>query len=87
MADTNTIPKYEFVIMMKYSRIIEPAPTFELPNLFLVWVAQKVIAQSDLDFLLTKYYKERLESRLKNKEKYRTDHILTELTGLRLPTN
>ena len=46
--------------------MIEPAPTFELPNQFLVWVAQKVIALSDLDLLLTEYYKERLEPRLKN---------------------
>ena len=87
MADTDTIPNHEFVIMMEYSRIIEPAPTFELPNQFLVWVAQKVIAQSDLDLLLAEYYKERLESRLKNRETHTTDHISTELTGLRLPTD
>ncbi len=61
-----------------------------LPNQFLVWVAQKVLAQSDLDLLLTEYYKERLESQLKNREKYTTDHISTEsteLTGLQLLTD
>ena len=63
---------------MEYSRIIEPAPTFELPNQFLVWVAQKVIAQSDLDLLLTEYYKESLESRLKNRETHTIDHIPTD---------
>ena len=72
---------------MKYSRIIEPAPTFELSNQFLVGVAQKVIAQSDFDFLLAEYYKERLESQLKNRETYTIDHISTELTRLRLPTD
>ncbi len=75
---------------MEYSKIIEPAPTFELPDQFLVWVAQKVLARSDLDLLLTEYYKKRLESQLKNRETYKTNHIsteLTELTGLRLPTN
>ncbi len=75
---------------MEYSRIIEPAPTFELPNQFLVWVAQKFLARSDFDLLLTEYYKERLESQLKNKKTHTTNHILTEpteLTGLRSTTD
>ncbi len=53
-------------------------------------MAQKVFAQSDLDLLLTKYYKETLKSQLKNREKYTTDYILTEsteLNGLRLPND
>ncbi len=80
---------------MEYSRIIESVPTFELPNQFLVWVAEKVIAQSDLDFLLTEYYKERLESRMKNREDtidhIPTNYLLTkstesiESTKLRIP--
>ena len=75
---------------MEYSQIIEPAPSFELPKQFLVWVAQKFLARSNLDLLLTEYYKERLESQLKNKKTHTTNHILTEpteLTGLRLPTD
>ena len=51
--------------------IKEATPNFALNNQFLVWVAKKVLGQSDLDLLLTKYYKARLESRLKN----RTTHI------------
>ena len=68
MTDIATIPNNEFVIAMEYSRIIEPAPTFELPNQFLVWVSQKVLAQSDLNLLLTENYNERLEYQLKNRE-------------------
>ena len=45
---------------MKSARIIELMPIFELPNLFLVWVTQKVLTLLDLDLLLTEYYKERL---------------------------
>ncbi len=69
---------------MEYSRIIKLAPTFELANQFLVWVAQKVIAQSNLDLLLIKYDNERLKSRLKNREDtidhIPTDYLLTEST-------
>ena len=72
---------------MEYSRIIEPAPTFELPNQFLVWVTKKVLAQSDLDLLLTEYYKERLESQLKNRETYMNEDNSTESTILSLPTH
>ncbi len=94
MANINTIPNHEFVITMEYSIIIKTALTFELPNQFLVWMAQKVIAQSDLNFLLTKYYEMRLESQLKNR-KDTIDHILTDyllikstkLTKLQRPTD
>lgn len=66
---------------MECARMIEPAPTFEFPNQFLVWVAQKVLALSGLDLLLTEYYKERLEPRLEKnkKEIHRADTGLTEL--------
>ena len=70
--------------------MIEATPTFALPNQFLVWVAKKVLAQSDLDLVLTEYYKERLESRLKNRETHTNGLILTESTnstGLRIPTD
>ena len=56
----------------------------------MVQVAQKFLARSDLDFLLTEYYKKRLESQLKNRKTHRINHILTEpteLIGLRLPTD
>ena len=83
-----TILKTELVIAMESARIIKPVPTFELFNQFLVWVTQKILALSDLDLLLTEYYKERLKPQLKNKKKiYTTDQTSTELTRLRLPTN
>ena len=72
---------------MEYSKIIKPASIFKLPNQFLVWVVQKVIVQLDLDLLFVEYYKERLESQLKNRGTHRTNHISTELTGLQLPTD
>ena len=53
---------------MESTRIIELVPIFELPNLFLVWIAQKVLSLLDLNLLLTKYYKERLNPRLKNEK-------------------
>ena len=46
---------------MKSTKIMKLVPIFKLPNQFLVWMAQKFIAQSDLDLLLIKYYKKRLE--------------------------
>ncbi len=90
MTNIAIIPNNEFVIAIEYSGIIEPTPTIELPNRFLVWLTLKVFARSDFDLLLTEYYKERLESQLKNRETNTTDHILTEsteMTGLRLPTD
>lgn len=44
----------------------------------LVWVAKKVLAQWDLDFVLTEYFKERLESRLKNRETHMDEDNSTE---------
>lgn len=49
-----------------------------------------MVTLSDLDLLLTKYYKERLKPQRKKKEIYTTDYILielTELTKLQLFTN
>lgn len=48
-------------------------PTFALSNQFLVWVAKKFLAQSDLDLVLTEYHKERLESRRKNRETHMSE--------------
>ncbi len=87
MTDIATIPNNKFVIAIKYSRIIKPTPTFELPNQFLVWVALKVLTRSDLDLLPTEYYKERLESQLKNKEIYMNKDNSTESTVLSLLTH
>ena len=70
--------------------MMEATPTLTLPNQFLVWVAKKVLAQSDLDLVLTEYYKERLESRLKNRETHANGLILTESTEstrLQIPTD
>ena len=55
-----TILNTKLVIVMESARIIKPMSTFELPNQFLVWVAQKLLTLLDLDLLLTEYYKERL---------------------------
>ena len=60
-------------------------PNFALPNQFLVWIAKKVLAYCDLDLVLTDYYKERLESQLKNKETYTNEDNLTKSTKLLLP--
>lgn len=62
---------------------MEAAPTFMLPNQFLVWVAKKVFAQCDLDLVLTEYYKKRLESRLKNWETHANES--TDSTELQIP--
>ena len=77
---------------------MEGTPTFALPNEFLIWVAAKVLANCNLDLVLTEYYKESLESQLKNRDTHiRTNaHAsteptestdLTESTHLRLPTD
>lgn len=78
MTNITLILKHKFVIIMKYTQIIRPAPTFKLSNQLLVSVTQKIIAQSDLNLLFTKYYKERLKFRLKNSEKNIINHILTD---------
>lgn len=59
---------------------MEATPTFALPNQSLVWVAKKVLAQSDLDVALTDYYQERLEPRLKNRETHMKDYTSIEST-------
>ena len=69
---------------MESTRMTKPVPTFELPNQFLVWVVQKVIVQSDFDLLLTEYYKERLKSRLKNRETHTINHIPTDYLSTEL---
>ena len=73
---------------MESARIIKPLPTFELPKQFLVWVTQKVLAFSDLNLLLTEYYKERLNLQSKNEKRiHMTDQTSTKLTQPQLPTN
>lgn len=57
-------------------------PSFALPNQFLVWVAKKILARCDLDLVLAEYYKKRLESRLKNRERDTNESILTKLIEL-----
>lgn len=47
---------------------MEKTSTFGLPNEFLIWVAAKLLVYCNLNLLLTEYYKEILESRLKNRE-------------------
>ena len=66
---------------------MEATPIFTLPNQFLVWVAKKVLVQSDLDLVLTEYYKDRLESQLKNRETSINDNNLTELTASTIKTH
>ena len=58
--------------------MMEATPNFALPSPFLVWVAKKVLAHCDLDLVLTEYYKERLESQLKNRETDTNDDKSTE---------
>ena len=70
--------------------MMEATPTFALPNQFLVWVVGKILAHCDLDLVLTEYYKERLDSQLKNRETHMNGLDSTELpetTGLQLPTD
>ena len=67
--------------------MMEATPNFALPNQFLVWVAKKVLAHYDLDLVLTDYYKERLESQLKNRETHTNENNSTESTELLLPTH
>ena len=58
-----------------------------IDNQFLVWVAKKVFAQSDLDLVLTEYYKERLKSQLKNRKTHTNEQNSTESIVLLLPTH
>ena len=77
-----TILNNEFVISAEVLEKMEATPTFALPRQFLVWVAQKVLAQCDIDLVLTEYYKERLGSQLKNRETYTNENKSTEPTVL-----
>lgn len=81
------IPNTKFTIKIESTTIIKSAIEFKLLNQFLVWVAQKVISLSDLDLLLTKYYKKRLNFQIKNGITNTIDYTLTELTELQLPAN
>ena len=87
VAKIATIPNDKFVIWIEYSGRMDETPTFPLPNQFLVWVARKFLDRSDLDLLLTEYYKERLESQLKNRETHMNEDNSTESTGSRIPTH
>ena len=70
---------------------MEKTPTFALPNEFLIWVAAKFLVNCDLNLLLTEYYKEVLESRLKNRETWTHAHKnsakSTDNSRLNLPTD
>lgn len=70
---------------------MERTPTFALPNEFLIWVAAKFLANYDLNLLLTEYYKEKLESQLKNGNiqtyPYITSAKLTNISRLNLSTD
>ena len=85
VAKIATIPNDEFVISIEYSGIMEATPTFALSNQFLVWVAKMVLAKCDIDLVLTEYYKERLESRLKIRETHLNENKLIEFTVLNTP--
>lgn len=55
---------------------MEKIPTFALLNKFFIWVAANFLVNCDLNLLLTEYYKEVLESRLKNEETQTYTHII-----------
>ena len=87
LAKIATIPNNEFVIAIECLRIMEATSTFTLPNQFSVWVGKKIFAQSDLDLVLTEYYKKRLESRLKNRGTHTNEKNSIESIVLSLPTH
>lgn len=70
---------------------MEKILTFASPNEFSILVAAKFLVNCNLHLLLTEYYKEILESRLKNREARRNGHIisikLTNNSRLNLPTD
>lgn len=66
---------------------MEATLIFTLSNQFLVQVVKKLPAQSDLDLILTEYYKDKLESQLKNKKTHMKKEHLTEFTILSLSTH
>lgn len=76
---STTIPNAKFIITIEFAKIVKSVPFFELSNLFLVWVAQKVMALSNLNLLLIEYYEERLKPQPKKKETYITNYISIEL--------
>lgn len=47
---------------------MEKILTFILSNEFFIWVAAKFLANYKFNLLLIKYYKERLEPQLKNRD-------------------
>ena len=49
-------------------------------------MAKKVLTQSDIDLVLTEYYKERLEFRLRNRETAINENNSTEPTILTITT-
>ncbi len=65
--------------------MIEATPTFTLPNQIQVCVAKKVLAKGDLDLILTEYYEERLECRLKNRKTHMNEDNSTQPTVLSTP--
>ena len=67
--------------------MMEATSIFALHNQFLVWVAGKILLHCDLDLVLTEYYKERLDSRLKNKETHMNKNNSTESNVFSLPTH
>lgn len=50
-------------------------------------MAKKVLAQSNLDLIMTEYYKDRLESQLKNCETNINENNLTELIASIIQTH
>lgn len=78
LQDNATIPNNGLAIAMECLGMMEATPTLALSNQSLVWGAKNVLAQSDLDFVLTEYFKERLESRLKNRETHMDEDNSTE---------
>ena len=69
--------------MIKFAKIVKPAPIFGLFNHFLIWIKQKVLVLSNFDLLLTKYYKKRLKPKLKKKrEKQLIIYQLNQLNWL-----
>lgn len=57
LQDNATIPNNGLAIAMECLGMMEATPTFALSNQSLVLGPKKVLAQSDLDFVLTEYFK------------------------------
>lgn len=67
--------------------MMEATPTFVLPNQFLFWVVRKILVYYDLDLVLIKYYKKRLNCQLKNRKTYINEDNSIKFTELLLPTH